>query len=111
MRVWIVIFLPIVFGCTNKSQQHRNELADEIENSLRNESLAKWYPQAMDTVYGGFLSTFTFDFKPTGDQDKMIVTQARHTWTNAKAFIRYPHVGYYREGTAHGFKFLKDAMW
>jgi mannobiose 2-epimerase len=111
MRVWIVIFLPIVFGCTNKSQQHRNELADEIENSLKNESLAKWYPQAMDTVYGGFLSSFTFDFKPTGDQDKMIVTQARHTWTNAKAFIRYPDVKYYRTGTIHGFKFLKDFMW
>src|SRR5882757_6069258 len=111
MRIFVFVLLMIVFGCADKSQKHRNEIADEIESSLKNESLAKWYPQAMDTVYGGFLSSFTFDFKPTGDQDKMIVTQARHTWTNSKAFIRYPDVRYYRDGAVHGFRFLRDFMW
>ncbi|HWA34843.1 MAG TPA: AGE family epimerase/isomerase, partial [Cyclobacteriaceae bacterium] len=111
MRICVVFLIITAFGCANKTQQHRNQLADEIEGSLKNESLAKWYPLAMDTVYGGFLSGFTFDFKPTGDQDKMIVTQARHTWTNSKAFIRYPEVKYYREGAALGFRFLRDFMW
>ncbi len=106
-----MILVILIFSCDDKKQQHRNEIADDIESSLKNESLAKWYPQAMDTVYGGFLSSFTFDFKPTGDQDKMIVTQARHTWTNAKAFIRYPDVKDYRDGAAHGFRFLRDFMW
>lgn len=82
-----------------------------MENSLRNELLNKWYPQSMDTVYGGFLTTFTYDFKPTGQQDKMIVTQARHTWTNAKASQLYPATNYYKTGAKHGFLFLKDVMW
>lgn len=82
-----------------------------MENSLRNELLNKWYPQSMDTVYGGFLTTFTYDFKPTGQQDKMIVTQARHTWTNAKASQLYPAANYYKTGAKHGFRFLKDVMW
>ncbi len=111
MRIWTATILILVFGCANKTLQHRNELADEIETSLKSESLAKWYPQAMDTVYGGFLSSFTFDFKPTGEQDKMIVTQARHTWTNAKASIRYPEGKYYHAGATQGFKFLRDFMW
>jgi mannobiose 2-epimerase len=111
MRVYILILATTLFGCISKFQRHRNALADEIENSLKDESLAKWYPDAMDTVDGGFLSAFTFDFKPTGDQDKMIVTQARHTWTNAKASMRYPAVKYYEKGARHGFSFLRDAMW
>jgi mannobiose 2-epimerase len=41
----------------------------------------------------------------------MIVTQARHTWVNAKASLRYPQVAHYKTGAHHGFKFLKDKMW
>lgn len=89
----------------------RLQIAREMDNSIRTELLNKWYPQSADTVYGGFLSSYTYDFKPTGSQDKMIVTQARHTWTNAKAAEAYPHVRYYKTGTKHGFKFLRDVMW
>ena len=73
--------------------------------------LNKWYPQAVDGEYGGFLSTFTYDFKPTGPQDKMIVTQARHVWTTAKAAERYPAVAHYKDNSRHGFLFLRDVMW
>jgi mannobiose 2-epimerase len=65
----------------------------------------------MDTVHGGYLSTFTFDFKPTGDQHKMIVSQARHVWTSAKASMAYPETKYFAETSAHGFAFLKNVMW
>jgi mannobiose 2-epimerase len=65
----------------------------------------------MDKEYGGFLSTWTFDFKPTGEQDKMIVSQARHVWTTSKASEVYKDVPHYRECAEHGFKFLKDVMW
>jgi len=41
----------------------------------------------------------------------MIVTQARHTWTNAKASMRYPEVEHYKKSTRHGFEFLRDVMW
>lgn len=82
-----------------------------MENSLRNELLNKWYPRSVDSVFGGFLTTFTYDFKPNGPQDKMIVTQSRHVWTNAKASQLYPAVAYYKTGAQHGFRFLKDFMW
>ncbi|QHV99369.1 AGE family epimerase/isomerase [Spirosoma endbachense] len=97
------------------SAQHktddRKRIADEMEKSIRTEMLNKWYPQAVDKEFGGFLSTFTYDFKPTGPQDKMIVTQARHTWTTAKAAERYPTLSYYKESARHGFLFLRDVMW
>lgn len=82
-----------------------------MENSLKNELLNKWYPQSMDTVWGGFFSTFTYDFSRTGPQNKMIVSQARHTWTNSKASQMYPGVAYYKTGARHGFRFLNDVMW
>jgi len=78
---------------------------------MKNEILDKWYPLAVDTVYGGFLSSFTYDFKPSGDQDKMIVTQARHTWSNSKAAGLYPNEKQFLSNANHGFRFLKDVMW
>ncbi len=89
----------------------RLKIAAEMENSLKNELLNSWYPQAIDTVHGGFLSNFTYDFKPSGTQDKMIVSQARHTWTNAKASLLYPNADHYKKGALHGFRFLRDVMW
>lgn len=75
------------------------------------ELLKPWYPASIDTVYGGFLSTFTYDFKPQGNQDKMVVTQARHTWSNAKAAELFPSVMYYKKGEGSGYRFLRDKMW
>jgi mannobiose 2-epimerase len=81
-----------------QSKQDRLQIENEMEYSLQNELLNKWYPQSIDTTYGGFISTYTYDFKSTGTQDKFIVTQARHTWTTAKA-------------SENGFYFLRDLMW
>ncbi|MEX2235775.1 MAG: AGE family epimerase/isomerase [Cyclobacteriaceae bacterium] len=107
-----LVLLAILANCRSPEiNQERLELADEIEHSIQTELLNKWYPQAMDTVYGGFLSSFTFDFKPTGDQNKMIVSQARHVWTTAKASMAYPEVDYFLPASAHGVEFLKNVMW
>ena len=97
--------------CKNNENPARLQIASAMETSLTTELLDKWYPQAVDTVYGGFLSSFTYDFKPTGDQDKMIVSQARHVWTNSKAALRYPKVEHYKKSAKHGFEFLKNVMW
>jgi mannobiose 2-epimerase len=96
---------------TAKNNTERLELADEIERSIRTELLNKWYPGSVDSLYGGFLTTFTYNFLPTGDQDKMIVTQARHVWSNALASRLYPDVDHYKKCAAQGFSFLKDKMW
>lgn len=103
----VAVGLP---ACQNKKENSRPLIASAMETTLSG-ILESWYPQAVDTVYGGFLSTFTYDFKPTGDQDKMIVTQARHVWTNAKAAQRYPDIDPYKSSARHGFEFLKNVMW
>lgn len=82
-----------------------------MDRSIKTELLNKWYPQCVDSLYGGFISTYTYDFKPTGPQDKFIVTQARHTWSTAKAAEFYPNVPYYIQCAKHGFEFLRDIMW
>jgi mannobiose 2-epimerase len=41
----------------------------------------------------------------------MIVSQARHTWTPAKAAHFYPNEAVYRSTAQHGFTFLRDVMW
>jgi mannobiose 2-epimerase len=115
------ILLIAFIGCqvahaqsVSKSEAERTErrqIATAMEQSLHHDLLDVYYPRTRDTVYGGFLSTFTYDFKPTGSQPKMIVTQSRHTWTNSKAALRYPDKLYYRTGAIAGFHFLADKMW
>lgn len=94
-----------------QSKEDRLQIASEMEHSIQTELLNKWYPHCVDSIHGGFISTYTYDFKPTGEQDKFIVTQARHTWTTAKASELYPNVSYYIKCSENGFHFLRDVMW
>lgn len=91
--------------------KEKKEIAAQMEYSIHNELLNKWYPRSVDREYGGFLSTFTYDFQQAPEQDKFIVTQARHVWSNAKAAELYPEQTFYKESARHGFLFLKDVMW
>ncbi|MEO6723422.1 MAG: AGE family epimerase/isomerase [Ferruginibacter sp.] len=112
--VFALMFLHVVSAQTSPTsvlKQERLQIAAAMGNSIKTELLNKWYPQCIDSLYGGYFSTYTFDFKPTGTQDKFIVTQARHIWSNAKAAEFYPGVNYYLPGAEHGYKFLKDVMW
>ena len=95
----------------NDVAKDRLSIAAVMENSLKKELLDPWYPRSVDSLYGGFLSNFTYDFKRGENQDKMIVTQARHTWVNAKASERYPAKASYKNTARHGFLFLKNVMW
>lgn len=104
--------IVLLLACSpEKKEDERATLAAAIEKSITTELLNKWYPAAMDKEFGGFLSTWTFDFKPTGEQNKMIVSQSRHVWTSAKASEVYTNVPHYKECATHGFKFLRDVMW
>ncbi len=92
-------------------QAETDKIADEIEQSLKNNLLDTWYPKAIDKEYGGYYSNFTSDFQVKEQQVKMIVTQSRHLWSNAKAAIRYPEDQHFLVGARHGLAFLKDKMW
>jgi mannobiose 2-epimerase len=82
-----------------------------MRQSLRREVLAAWYPRAVDRDSGGFLSQFDYRWQPTGAQEKMIVTQARHVWTTARAAQFFPGDTTLLPAAAHGFRFLRDVMW
>ena len=85
--------------------------ADTVEAALRT-LLDVWYPRAIDSLHGGYLSYFTYDWEPEGAQEKMIVTQARHVWTTAEAAAFYEEEKErYLPMAAHGFAFLREAMW
>jgi mannobiose 2-epimerase len=97
--------------CNTSNNNERRQLADQIEHSINTELLNIWYPRAIDTLYGGFLSTFTYNWQLQGNQEKMIVTQSRHTWSNAKAAVLYPGNPIFKNSASHGFRFLRDMMW
>jgi mannobiose 2-epimerase len=108
----LLLTTVLVFGQKkNNGLNARLKIYREMKKSMVDELLKPWYPASFDNEYGGFLSTFTYDFKPKGNQDKMVVTQARHTWSNAKAAELFPSVSYYKEGAELGFHFLRDKMW
>jgi mannobiose 2-epimerase len=110
--LFLVAFMPLQLLCCKQVKEHdRSALAAEMYQSMTGKLLKQWYPRSVDTLYGGFLSTFSYDFKPVGNQDKMIVTQARHTWSNAKAAQLFPDVKYYAEGARQGYSFLKNVLW
>jgi len=110
--ITVLLFpLACIAQRTTSQKATRAAICKEMEYLMANELLKQWYPASIDTLYGGFLSSFTYDFKPGSNQDKMIVTQARHVWSNARAAGLFPTVAYYREGAANGFKFLKNVMW
>src|SRR6478735_9559278 len=111
LGISFLLCLFIFRFCTSPDAKRRLAIAAEMETHMKTGILAKWYPLAVDTIFGGFLSTFTYDFKPSGDQDKMIVTQARHTWSNSKAADLYPNEKQFLSNASHGFRFLKDVMW
>ena len=88
------------------------DLVGELRVSLREILLAHWYPAVVDEQCGGYLSNLAHDWAPGRDQDKMIVTQARHVWTTSKAldFFSEQREEYLAMAT-HGVAFLRDKMW
>lgn len=106
----------ILAGCQTKEntiddRSKLTEIRDEMKILLKDKMLDAWYPTAIDSVDGGFLSVLDENWQPYGDQTKFIVTQARHVWSLARAMERYPENEQYAQWAAHGFKFLSEKMW
>jgi len=101
------------FSQTQESDvQARHKLAAEFQHSLFQKLLDPWYPRAVDTAYGGYLSNLSYDFKPFGKQDKYIVTQTRNVWTLSEVVSRYPkYRSTYGPWAKQGVQFLRDKIW
>ena len=94
-------------------------LLDAFDESLRYDLLYPYYPTAEDT-YGdppqtyGFVEDRSSTWALQQDDDKFVVTQARYTWTAAKASQFYAddpsQATIYLNSAAVGFAFLQD-MW
>ncbi|WP_424494244.1 AGE family epimerase/isomerase [Salinimicrobium sp. GXAS 041] len=87
------------------------KLIIEIQTAAKEQLLDKWYPLVIDNEDGGYYSEVTHDFQLGENHEKMIVTQARHLWTNALASQLYPEKEMYLENAEHGFQFLQQHMW
>lgn len=84
---------------------------EEFSHQLKEGLLDHWYPAIIDEEAGGYLSDMDREWKPNGEQRKMIVTQARHLWMTSKAGMFYPDKQEYRQWADHGFAFIRDHMW
>lgn len=108
-----LLFCSLIILILNiESSFGQKEIQEELETTLKENLLQTWYPEAIDLDSGGYFSDFTYDFKiKESKQDKMIVTQARHLWSNSKAVQMYPEESHYLTGAKHAFVFLSEKMW
>lgn len=116
----ICLFFFLIFGVESSSAESKIQ-KDKIKisreslhaqmSSLLQSTFKQWYPLSIDTVYGGFFSDINYKWKLEGDQNKMIVTQARHVWTNANASIFYGKKEPFFRTATHGYKFLRNVMY
>ncbi|MCX6168224.1 MAG: AGE family epimerase/isomerase [Ignavibacteriales bacterium] len=89
----------------------KKDIVQKLHKMLTTDLLEKFYPLTLDNKFGGFLNNLSYDWKFIDPQDKMIVTQARHTWTPSKAALFFTEDPRYLEAAWHGYKFLKDIIW
>ncbi|MCX2681177.1 AGE family epimerase/isomerase [Galbibacter sp. EGI 63066] len=94
------------------AQKTDEDLVKTLKEAATSQLLDKWYPLVIDKEDGGYYSDITYDFKLGENQQKMIVTQARHMWVNAIAAMENPgKKETYLENAKHGFDFIKNKMW
>jgi len=113
VRISSLIFICILISLLNACTQNNtslNKISDEFRSSLINDIMNIWYPKAVDTVHGGFLSDFDSQWKEQGQQNKMLVSQSRHIWTLSKMYELSNDIDYLKYATG-GFNFLEDEMW
>jgi mannobiose 2-epimerase len=96
-------------------------MSAEIEKSLQDDDLNKFFPAAVDEQGGGFFESFSQNWTHTGvsgrgdpstDTTRSVVYQSRLTWLAAQAALRYPdQAEKYLAITRHGAKFLEEKQW
>jgi len=83
----------------------------EMQKALMDGILKRWYPLVIDKECGGYFTNVTYDWKLAPQQEKMIVSQARHVWTLSKVSDFLGGEKEYERMAHHGFPFLKNKMW
>lgn len=111
LPVLLLLIMISLFNCNqNRKQTNDEQLIAAFDSCLKKNILATWYPRVLDTVDGGYLSNFSFDWIAGNVQPKMLVSQSRHVWTSSQAAMFYNDTTYTRYAR-HGFNFLRKHMW
>lgn len=87
-----------------------SQILEQMKFQTTSELIEKWYPLVIDSTDGGYFTTITHDFKVGENQEKMVVTQARHLWVTSQVALHYKDTRFLSYA-AHGFAFLKSKMW
>ncbi len=87
------------------------ELVNEFYDAIEKGILKRWYPLVIDKECGGYLTNFSFNWAPHSQQEKMIVSQARHIWSLSRCSEFFGGIPDYITMAYHGFKFLCNSMW
>ena len=111
---WIVCFAfcCIFFACA-QTPEETEFMGVPVQEIIaeRDALLYLWYPKIVDTLEGGYITNFEYDWTKSEDQHKMIVTQSRGLWTAARAAQTYPDDPMFKDASEYGFRYLVDSMW
>ena len=88
----------------------KEELAGEFADALRKGIVDRWYPLVVDKECGGYFTNVAYNWKLPPEQEKMIVTQARHVWTLSKLASFLNDRSFETMGL-HGYYSLRIHMW
>jgi mannobiose 2-epimerase len=105
---------PAIQPTIAPTRENYLRIAAEVEKSLQNDDLIKFFPATVDPN-GGFFETFGRDWSHTNaarDTTRSVVYQSRLTWLAAQAPLRYPaQADAYLAYVRHGAQFLADRQW
>jgi mannose 2-epimerase len=83
----------------------------EVRHHLRDELLPFWATHGEDREFGGYLTYFDRDGKPTGETVKTLLCQARMIYTYASAHRAGHGDGAFLDIAGRGFDFVTARFW
>ncbi len=86
-------------------------LLEEVRNHLNNELLPFWLTHGLDEEFGGFLTYFDKDGKPTGETVKTFLCQARMIYSYASAHRAGYGDGAFLDLARQGVEFVLKHFW
>ncbi len=91
--------------------EQTTNIVQTMNTALKEQILKRWYPLVIDKDFGGYFTNVSHDWKLEPEQEKMIVTQARHVWVTSKIAGFSDDAASYEPMARHGYEFLKRSMW
>jgi mannobiose 2-epimerase len=95
----------------SEEKLNQRVLVTEFNDALTKGILARWYPLVIDEEGGGYFTNVNRDWSLPANQEKMIVTQARHVWTLSKSAGFVSNHANHERMAMHGYYFLANHLW